>query len=187
MMSIAEPPPKYVDPNLDAGELYEVIEGVRVELPPMSNYATLVANEISQLVTAYAAPRRLGRCVVETLFRLPLQPERNRRPDVAFVSTARWPADRPFSFTDNAWDVVPDLAIEVISPTDRVEELTDKIFDYFAAGVRAVWVVHPLQKFVQGYDALTICRGLSEEDELDGREILPGFRINISSIFPPRQ
>ncbi len=186
-MSIAELPRRFNAADLDADELYEMIEGVRVEIPPMSTYATLVANNISHAIAAHVAAKILGWCVVETLFRLPLTPERSRRPDVAFVSTSRWPADRPFSVTENAWEVAPDLAIEVVSPTDRVEELTDKLFDYFAAGVRCVWIIHPFQKFIEVYDTLKSCRGLTAEDELGGGDILPGFRINVGSLFPPRK
>jgi Uma2 family endonuclease len=123
--------------------------------------------------------------VVEILFRLPLDSERNRRPDVAFVSSQRWPLDRPFSLTDNAWDVVPDLAVEVISPTDRVEELADKINEYLAVNVRQVWVVYPAQKMVQVYESRSLIRGLFGPDELDGGAILPGFRVSIATFFPP--
>jgi|SRR5262245_2884725 len=187
-MSIAElpPPVRPAVTELDSGELYEEIDGVRVELPPMSSYATLVANEISYALNAYAVPRQRGRSVVETLFRLPLDPARNRRPDVAFVSTTRWPADRPLSFSDNAWEVVPDLAVEVISPTDQVEELTDKLEDYFAAGVARVWVVPPRPKVVQVYESLRLARGFLDTDTLDGGEILSGLSIPVGSLFPPR-
>ena len=71
----------------------------------------------------------LGEVVGEVLFRLPLEEDagRNRRPDVAYVSFDRWPADRPMPGRDNAWDVVPDLAVEVISPTDLAQETLQKV------------------------------------------------------------
>jgi Uma2 family endonuclease len=184
-MSIAEAPPDVELDEFDPDVLYEVIDGVRVELPPMSTYANVVANEIAGIIRAHATPNRLGRAFVEVLFRLPLESERNRRPDVAFVSSQRWPLDRPFSLTENAWDVVPDLAIEVVSPTDRVEELADKIIDYFAANVRQVWVILPALKMVYVYESQTVIRGLFGSDELDGGAVLPGFRVSIASFFPP--
>jgi Uma2 family endonuclease len=184
-MSIVEAPESIELDELDAGELYEVIDGVRVELPPMSTYATVVANRIARVINDHVANNGLGWAFHETLFRLPLDPERNRRPDVAFVSFQRWPEDRPFSLTDNAWDVVPDLAIEVISPTDRVEELADKIHEYFSATVRQVWVVYPHRKWVQVYESLADTRGLSSSDQLDGGIVLPGFSVTVGSLFPP--
>ena len=61
----------------------------------------------------------------------------------AFDSFDRWPIDRPMSPTDEAWDVVPDLAVEVTSPIDLAEDLLHMVAEYFKAGVRMVWVVYP--------------------------------------------
>ena len=82
----------------------------------MSAYASRVASLIVRRVGNFAETKDLGVAVTETLFRLALPVDRNRRPDVAFVSFERWPKDRPMVYRDNAWDVVPDLAVEVVSP-----------------------------------------------------------------------
>jgi len=185
-MPVAEMPYQAAEVEFDADELFEEIDGVRVELPPMSHYANAVANRINTAIAIFAMPRNLGSSVVEILFRLPVNPPRNRRPDAAFVSETRWPSDRPLSLVENAWPVVPDLAIEVISPSDRVEELMEKLSDYFAAGVSLVWVVHPLQKQVQVFQTRSACRFLFETDLLDGGSVLPGFSVNVVSLFPPR-
>ena len=186
-MAIAEIPIRSDQTDPDTDDLYEIVDGIRLELPPMSIYSSLVANEIHNALVAYSVPRRLGRSVVETLFRLPLHSEQRRRPDVAFVTSTRWPAERPVSITANAWDVVPDLAVEVISPNDVVEELMEKLDDYFSAGVRSVWVVYPVQRRVQVYKSMDDIHGFGENDELDGGDILPGFRVNVGSLFPPRE
>ena len=129
----------------------------------------------------------LGTAQHEVLFRLALPKDRNRIPDVAFTSYERWPKDRPFPFRGNARDVVPDLAVEVVSPGDLVEELLTKIDEYFRAGVRLVWIVHCNLKQVHVYRSIddSMIRVLTEADDLDGEDVLPGFRVPVASFFPP--
>jgi Uma2 family endonuclease len=112
-------------------------------------------------------------------------PSRNRRPDLAFVSSDRWPADRPKSSRDNAWDVVPDLAVEVISPYDRANEQLKKVLEYFEAGVRLVWVVFPEWRVIHVYESPTQIRVLTEADTLDGGPVLPGFQLPLDRLFDP--
>lgn len=106
--------------------LYEIIDGLIVEMPPMSAYAMRIANRLANRINQFADPQDLGEAVVEVLFRLPLDKIRNRRPDVAFVSFERWQKTRPMVEGANAWDVVPNLSVEVVSPNDLVEELFGK-------------------------------------------------------------
>ncbi len=164
--------------------LFEIIDGREVELPPMSAYASVITAILTGELYVFAATQPLGRPYPEMLFRLPLNGSRNRRPDVAFVTFERWPQDRLLPLRENAWDVVPDLAVEIISPTDLVDELMQKIGEYFQAGVRLVWVVHPPQRLVYVYEALTRVRILTPADELDGGVVLPGFRLPVAKLFP---
>jgi Uma2 family endonuclease len=166
--------------------VYEVIDGVRVELP-MSLETDLLANELTFQLAALVRPRNLGWVVHEVLFELPLTDrERRRRPDVAFVSFGRWTADRPLPAQGNHWPVAPDLVVEFISPTDEVDELMDKLRDYFDAGVREAWVVHPRTRVVQVYRSLIDVRGLREPAELESGDILPGVRVPVTVLMPPR-
>ena len=169
----------------DDNPFFEVIFGKRVEMTPMSFHATKLTTRIAVKVANFVDKNNLGEVASETLFRLPLEedPFRNRRPDAAFVSYERWPRGTPEPYRDNAWDVVPDLAIEVISPSDRVEDLMDKLAEYFEADVRTVWVVHPRQKLVQVYDSLHTVRGFGIDDTLDGGRVLPGFSLPLKQIF----
>ncbi len=170
----------------DTGEeaLYEIIDGQRVELPPMSAYASRVASRLGSGLNRFAGEHDLGEAVTEVLFRLPLETSRNRRPDVAFVSYQRWPKDRPQPISDNAWDVVPDLGVEVISPNDLAEEVMQKLQEYFQAGVRLVWVVYPAQRVVYVYESFTRVSIRVGTEELDGGEVLPGFRLSLAKLFP---
>jgi Uma2 family endonuclease len=172
----------------DADEsLYEVVDGVRVEIPPMSAYAAKIATRLATKLNNHAEAHQLGEAVVETLFRLPLAEDRgrNRQPDVAFVSYQRWPADRPQPEDANAWDIVPDLAVEVISPRNLAEEILEKVLEYFRADVRLVWAVYPRQRMIFAFESPTRVQALSQTDTLDGGPVLPGFRLPLAGLFGP--
>ncbi|HXG11035.1 MAG TPA: Uma2 family endonuclease [Gemmataceae bacterium] len=170
-------------PSDRAEEHYEVIDGQRVELPPMSFYATAIASRLVSRLNDFAWKQDLGEAFSEGLFRLPLPQQRNRRPDVAFVSYQRWPKGQPIPEEDHAWDVVPDLAVEVISSTDLAEDLLARIEEYFQAGVQLVWVVYPRRRIVHVYESLTQIRVRKGNDELDGGNVLPAFRLPLSALF----
>ncbi|MGC8640852.1 MAG: Uma2 family endonuclease [Isosphaeraceae bacterium] len=168
-------------------ELYEVVNGLRIEIPPMSAYAARVATRLATKLNQHAEPEKLGEAIVESLFRLPLTADknRNRRPDVAFVSSERWPADRALPIAENAWDVVPDISIEVVSPHDLAEDLLDKIIEYFQAGVRLAWVIYPKQRLVHVYTGPRSIRVLTDADSLEGGPVLPGLSIPLMALFDP--
>src|SRR5271156_1954423 len=135
-------------------ELYEVVDGKRTRRLPMSAYSVRIASRLVRKLGSFADDRGLGEIVGEMLFRLPLKEDlhRNRRPDVAYVSFARWPSERAIPMRENAWDVVPDFAVEVMSPRDLAEESLQKIDEYFQAGVQFVWVVYPERRQVYAYE-----------------------------------
>ena len=103
-------------------------------------------------------------------------------PDLAFVSYERWPRDRKIS-SESPWDVVPDLAIEVISPSNVVADIFGKVHEYFEAGVRRVWIVFPVQRQVYVYESATQVQIFGLGDALDGEDILPGFRLALAELF----
>jgi Uma2 family endonuclease len=176
------------DPHMAADDaLYEVVHGVRVELPNLSRYAVRVASELIFHLATHAKAYALGEVISEGLFHLPLPEDLDhfRRPDIAYVSRERWPAERPDDPDVSAWDCPPDLAIEVVSPSDRADELMTKTLDYFHAGVRQVWLVWPRQALIHAYEGPKTVRVYSGDDVLEGAEVLPGFRLVASSIFGP--
>src|SRR5436309_1850756 len=128
--------------------LYEIIDGQKVEVLPMGALAGRLANRLAYRMNAHAIPNKLGEANVENLFHLALPADRNRRPDVAYVSYDRWPKNRTLSSEQNAWDVGPNITVETISPSDFNEEVLEKIDEYFRAGVELVWIVYPKQKQV---------------------------------------
>ncbi len=163
--------------------LFEIIDGQKVEVLPMGALAGRLANRLAYHMNAHAIPNQLGEANVENLFHLALPVDRNRRPDVAFISNDRWPANRPLTPEQNAWDVVPNITVETISPSDFTEEVLEKIDEYFRAGVQMVWVVHPKQKLIYVYESPTSVRVLTEKDVLDGGKVLPGFQLPLAQLF----
>src|SRR5262249_48468282 len=109
-----------------------------------------------------------------------------RRPDVAFVSAARWPLGKRVPDLE-AWEVVPDLAIEVISRSNTVVEIAGKIQEYFASGVRQVWVLVPSVAQVHVYDSPTCVKILARDATLDGGDLVPGFSLPLARLYAPAE
>lgn len=164
--------------------LYEVVNGQRMELPPMSVYASWIASELISLLRPYAKAQHLGTVVMETLFILDAARDLRRRPDVAFVSAATWPLSQPLPETGD-WAIVPDLAVEVLSPNDLFKDVFAKMREYFQLGVRQVWLVLPTERQVHVYDSPTKVRIVSAGEELDGGTLLSGLRLPVAALFNP--
>jgi len=166
---------------IDSDVLYEVIDGQIVEKPPLGAYQGWIANIVCGALRNYVRQRDLGRAVMEMLFDLaPLT--RQRCPDVAFISYERWPKDRKIPRTI-AWAVIPDLAIEVISPSNSMQDVLEKVHEYFQAGVRLVWVVLPNEEEVYIYRSPTKIEVRTRNEELTGDDVLPEFRLPLADLF----
>ena len=176
-----------MQPVLRDEEFYEVVNGERIGKPLMSAYAVQIGTRLTVEMGVFLYDKGLGEVFTEMLFRLPLGEDasRKRRPDVAYVSFARWPADRPMPARGDAWDVVPDLAVEVISPSNPAQESVQKIHEYFEAGVSLVWVVYPVDRQVYIYSSPTEIRVLTAAGTLDGGTVLPGFTLSLNRLFGP--
>jgi len=169
-------------PAVGEEPLYEVVNGERVEVPPMGALAGSVASLLLYFLNAWAVPRRLGLATTEVLFRLrPGAPQ--RRPDLSFVAFDRWPYSAPPADDPPAFDAVPNLAVEVVSPTNSAADIEAKVEEYLQAGVELVWVVFPVPQRIHVYDSPTQARILRANDELDGGQVLPGFRLKIADLF----
>ncbi len=184
MSTVAEPIQVATPPPLEPDGHYEVVAGRVQEKPPMGAFEGDVASLLTVILGGFVKAQRLGRVVSEMLFRLDPATGLSRRPDLAFLSYERWPAGRR-ALREAAWEVVPDVAIEVISPTNLANDTQDKIHDYFRAGVRAVWVIYPRNELIHVYDSPTSIRVLRAEsgDDLDGGAVVPGFKLALNTLF----
>jgi Uma2 family endonuclease len=166
----------------DDDVFYEIVDDRRVELPPMGANATRFAFNLASEIKFFARSHDLGQATTETLFRLRAQPSLQRRPDAAYISFERWPKGKRIP-DGNAWDVIPDLVVEVVSPTNFAEEIPTKVREYFEAGVRRAWVIYLHESLVYEYDSPRSIRVLGREDVLEGGQIIPGFRLPLEELF----
>ena len=178
MASVASDRPEMLS---EPDGLYEFIDG-RVVEKPMGAYECWLAAIICKQLNRFIDDTLLGRVVAHMIFDLRPTVDRERRPDVAFVSFERWARNRGVPRT-RSWAVVPDLAIEVVSPTNTADEVAEKLDEYFLLGVRIVWVVYPRQCMVYAYTSPKEVRVLTMGDVLDGGDVLPGFRLPVEKIF----
>ena len=161
--------------------LYEIVQGQRVELPPMSGYAHWIAGRLQNRLGPHVEMRKLGHVVPENLFVFNAQTDERRRPDVAYFSVEQWPLDRPLPEAGD-WAIVPELAVEVISPHDVFAQVLAKLQEYFDYGVKQVWLVVPNVRKMYVFDSPTQVRIFSDADTLDNT-VVPGFSLKVGELF----
>ena len=166
----------------DDGRQYELVAGELIAMTPAGARQGAIAVRVARLLDEYAEAHDLGVCgTAEPGFILRRDPDLVRAPDVSFVTRARIPATGiPTSY----WPFAPDLAVEVISPSDRLSDVHAKLADYFSAGTRQVWVMEPETRVVHAYRSLHDVQVIGEDGELDGGDVLPGFRCPVRRLFP---
>lgn len=159
--------------------LCELVEGVLLEKVMGWTESTL-AVLLAGLLNAHVIPRNLG-FVTGADGATELMPDLVRIPDVAFINWDRLPGRR--RPTAPVPRMVPNLAVEVLSPSNTPGEMAAKRRDYFAAGVERVWQVDPGTRTVTVYTAPTQFATLSMADTLDGEAIVPGFHLPVATLF----
>lgn len=183
MATAATPPPDAPPaPPADGETLHEVVQGQIVEKPPMGAYEAEIATLLIEFLAPFVRTRQLGKVLGEALFRIDAAANLERRPDVAFVANAQWPWNRRAPL-DSAWDIVPDLAIEVVNPSNTATEVVARVEEYLRAGVTRVWAVYPREPLILVYESPTSIHVLRPGDELDGAPLLPGFRLPLTTLF----
>ena len=157
-------------------EGYEYVKG---KLVPMAAAAIIhgkVGMNIILPLGSYVRENKLGHLFTnETTFQLG---DRVVKPDIAFVSTERLPEDEFKGFPD-----APDLAIEIVSPTDKHYDVTEKALAYLKAGTRLVWVLEPILKTVMVYRSETDFTLLNYQDTLSGENVVEGFSCTVAELF----
>jgi Uma2 family endonuclease len=160
----------------------ELVEGAIYAMPPAGGEHGEIAANLLISIGIEIRQRQLGHVTAaETgyiLFRNDAGKDTVRAPDVGFVSFERWPERLPQKYIP----VPPDLAIEVVSPTDMAEDIESKIDDYLRAGIRLFVFIYPATRTVSVYQNGSIAR-LSREDMIDFSAVLPGFSLRVSEIF----
>jgi Uma2 family endonuclease len=159
--------------------LCELIDGVLVE-KPMGTRESLLAGVIVQVLGSFVDERDLG-IVLGADGILRLFPGVVRIPDVCFIPWEQIPneevTDEPIA------PFFPDLAVEVLSPSNTRREIDRKLRDYFLAGTRLVWVIQPKTQTAQVYTSPTDSRRIARTGSLQGDPVVPGFSLPLSDLF----
>ncbi len=159
------------------GDNYELINGVWIEMPGQSGIHSRIITKLARYIDTYASVGKLG----QTFSQGPVALTTNNepRPDVSFVAAGKLP-----DYFSGPISVLPDLVIEVNSPSDTTEGIHDKLIMYREAGVPLIWSVFMLDKYVLVHrlNDLNI-QLLNLNDELNGEDVIPGFKLKVSTIF----
>ena len=160
----------------------ELVDGVIVSMSPAGAAHGVVSVRIGRLLDEHVSARGLGVCCgAETGFILRRNPDVVRAPDAAFIAAPRIPdTGVPAAY----WPFAPDLAVEVVSPSERRADVQVKVAEYFAAGARVVWVIEPASRTVHAHGAPGGPRVFGVDDTLTGGDLLPGFRCEVRRLFP---
>lgn len=160
----------------------ELIRGVLCEMTPTGQEHGWIVALLTRELVAHVEAHRLGIVVAgESGVQLEHDPDTVRAPDIAFTSAQRLPVDR---ITRRYAEVVPDLVVEVVSPSDRHADVRDKARMWLSFGVQLVWVVFPVARTVEVYRVgAEAVETLTEADSLDGGDVLPGFTCPLSRLF----
>jgi Uma2 family endonuclease len=163
------------------GYLLELVRGVVVRERGPGPLHGRLQSRMAHLLESWMEQRKeRGGVLVHAGFVLATGPDTVRLPDVAYVSAPRVPES---GYGNRLWRLSPDLAVEVISPSNTWTEIQEKVTDYFAAGTPLVWVVDPPTRTVTVYRPEVRAERLDESGALDGEDVLPGFRVRLAEYF----
>jgi len=158
----------------------ELIDGRIVPMSPAGVEHGLIESNLASELRVFVRQYRLGWVMSGGVgIYTGHNPDRVRGADVVFISKKRATDQPGKGFLETA----PDLVVEVMSPHDRWQEVHQKIEEYFAIGVRWVWVVEPENRAVRIYRSTTEVQKLSEGDTLEGEGPLAGFTLPVAEIF----
>jgi Uma2 family endonuclease len=158
----------------------ELVRGRLVREPPPAPLHGRFQVRVGRLLDEFVEAHDLGVVMSEVGFLLARRPDTVRIPDLCFVSRARIPED---GYTRALWEMAPDLAVEIVSPGNRLSEMQEKVLDYLDAGAREVWVVDPGRGTIVVHRPGGEARLLRDADELGGGDVLPGFRLSLPRLF----
>jgi Uma2 family endonuclease len=163
----------------DDGFKYELVDGEIRRMSPAGWRHGFICLRLGMRIMEFVMAHKLGHVAAgDPGVRLPKG--NVRAPDIGFVASGRFEDDRlPAGFSS----VIPDLAVEVLSPDDRPRLVLDKIGEFLEAGVRLVWVIDPAVGQATRYRSITDVRTIGVEGELDGEDVLPGFRCPLAEIL----
>lgn len=167
------------------GRRYALAKGELIEAPGAGARRGLIAGLIYRLLVAVAAEHGLSYVFGDGVgYITSRNPDSVRIPDASFVAYDHVPEE---GVPQGFWPMAPDLAVEIVSPSDSARDLHAKVREYLRAGTRLVWVVWPDEHAVTVYTSSGAARELGADDVLDGAGVLPGFQTRVAGLFELNQ
>ena len=164
----------------DDGYRYELVRGELRKMAPAGHVHGREGNKVNVNMSNLVYENDLGETyLAETGFVLARSPDHVRAPDVAFVQRERV---EEVGDADEYFPGAPSLAVEVISPTDRLTRVREKVGDWLGHGTLMVIVVNPRNRTVQVHTSDGVTE-LTEADALDGGDVVPGWSMAVADIF----
>jgi Uma2 family endonuclease len=163
------------------GKRLELVDGEVVEVSPASARHGLIAGAIHDAIKLHVRRQDLGVVIGDNVgYVLRHDPDHVRAPDVSFLA---WDSVPEGDHLDRFVQGPPTLAVEIVSPNDRANDVRERVQDYLEAGTRQVWVLWPQRSSVSVYDPGADTRELGHDAVLDGGDVLPGFTVRVSDLF----
>ncbi len=163
----------------DNGNKYELVNGEIIMGPAGFEHGEIIMR-LATALRVYAIQKKLG-TVLDSSTGFWMKNGNCRSPDISFIKKDRLKGFKslPKGFIEGA----PDLAIEVLSPTDSIENTHAKITEYFDSGAKLVWIINPEDQTVHIYHSKHPYKLLLPEDYIDGEDLIPGFSMKIAELF----
>lgn len=164
--------------RIPENKFLELIRGELVEMAPDNVDHGQIGDNVQFPLSRWAREHRAGRVMSNAGFTFEMEPDTVLAPDISFLRADRVPPRGGPAYPA----VVPDLAVEILSPSNTAAEIARKVAIYLAAGVRLVWIVDPASRSVVVH-APGEARLLGAGDTLDGGDVLPGFAVPVADLF----
>lgn len=165
----------------DDGFRYELVRGELRKMGPAGHIHGKLAMAVGAMLWMHVKAKGLGEVYgAETGFALGTDPDHVRAPDAAFIRGERVEA------AGDVWGFfpgAPDIAVEVVSSSDRYSEVEEKVGDWLRAGTRAVIVVDPRRRSVKVHRSLGDVEVLTEGDVLSVEDVVPGWQMEVAEVF----
>lgn len=165
---------------LSEDKRYELVDGKLVNIGNSGMEHGEIGSFLGGSLSLYVRSYKLG-CVCDSSTAFAMQNGNKWSPDISFVAKERLQGVKrlPKGYSQGA----PDLAVEILSPTNTVEEIHEQIVEYFENGTRLAWVIHPDEQYVLVYHTPSPDRLLRLEGSLDGEDVVSGFTLPVAELF----
>lgn len=163
----------------ETGSRRELVRGEVIETMPPGGQHGGIAVTLGMLLKLWAQQAG-GYVGVEAGYLLARDPDTVRGPDVSYIRPDRLP---PGGIPEGYWQLAPDLAVEVVSPSETADTVREKVRDFLQAGTPLVWTIYPRLRELVVHTPDGLARTYTSEMRLAFPDVLPGFACTVADLF----